>query len=61
MFSIIRFSNKNYTHYLHGENLNSFFITSTESEEVISIISLLNGNKSSGPSSVPARIFNTCS
>ena len=59
--SKIRFSNKNYTDYLYGEFLNSFFITSTESEEVISMISLLSDNKSFGPSSVPTRLFNTSS
>ena len=39
--SKIRFSNKNCTDYLHGENFNSFFITPTDIEEVISIISSL--------------------
>ena len=36
---------------------NSFFITSTYSEEVISIISLLTDNKSSVPNSIPTRIL----
>ena len=52
-----RFSNKNYNDYLHGENFNSFFITPTGSQEVISIISSLSGNKSSGPNSIPTRIL----
>ena len=47
-----RFSNKTYTDYLHGDNLNSFFITPTDSEEVISIISSLSDNKLSGPNSI---------
>ena len=55
--SKIRFSNKTYTDYLHGDNLNSFFITPTDSEEVISIISSLSDNKSSGPNSIPTRIL----
>ena len=55
--SKIRFSNKNYTDYLHGENSNSFFIMPTDSEEVISIISSLSDNKSSGPNSIPTRIL----
>ena len=53
----MRFSNKNYTDYLHGDNLYSFFITPTDSEEVISIISSLSDNKSSGPNSIPTRIL----
>ena len=52
-----RFSNKNYTDYLHVENYNSFFITPTDSQEVISIISSLSDNKSSGPNSIPTRIL----
>ena len=55
--SKVRFSDKNYTDYLHGGNFNSFFITPTDSEEVISIISSLSDNKSSGPNSIPTRIL----
>ena len=33
--SKIRFSGNNYMDYLHGKNFNSFFITPTDSEEVI--------------------------
>ena len=54
--SNIRFSDKNYTDYLHGENFNSFLITPTDSEEVISSISSLD-NKSSGPNSIATRIL----
>ena len=50
--SNIRFSNKNCTDYLHGDNLNSFLITPRDSEEVISIISSLSDNKPSGPNSI---------
>ena len=46
-----------YTDYRQGDNLNSFFITPTDSEEVIPIISSLSDNKSSGPNSVPTRIL----
>ena len=45
--SKIRFSNKNYTDYLHGENVNSFFIKPTYIEEVISIVSSLSDSKCS--------------
>ena len=55
--SKIRFSSKNYTDYFHGENFNYFFIIPTDSEEVISIISSLSENKSSGPNSIPTRIL----
>ena len=62
--SKIRFSNKTFTDYteytnlhLQDDNLNSFFITPTDSEEVISIISSLSDNKSSGPNSIPTRIL----
>ena len=55
--SKIRFSNKTYTGYLHGDNLKSFFITPRDSEEVISIISFLSDNKSSGPNSIRTRIL----
>ena len=51
------FSNKSYTDYLHGEHFNYFFITPTDSQEVISIISSLSDNKSSGPNSIPTRIL----
>ena len=40
-----RFLNKTYTDYLHVDNLNYFFITPTDSEEVIYIISCLGDNK----------------
>ena len=34
-----------------------FFVTPTDSQEVISIISSLSDNKSSGPNSIPTRIL----
>ena len=56
--SKIRFSNKTYTDYLQGDNLFIYlFITPADSEEVISIISSLSDNKSSGPNSIPTRIL----
>ena len=53
--SEISFSNKTYTNYLQGDNLNSFFITPADIEEVISIISSLSDNKSSSPNSIPTK------
>ena len=55
--SKIRCSYKTYTDYLHGDNLNSFFIKPRDSEEVISMISSLSDNKSYGPNSIPTRIL----
>ena len=54
--SKISFSNKNCTDYLHSDYLNLFFITSTDSEEVISIITSPSDNESFGPKSIPTRI-----
>ena len=51
------FSNKNSTDYLHDENFNSFFFTTTDSQEVISIIYSLSDNKSSGSNSISKRIL----
>ena len=53
----IKFSNKTYTDYLQGYELNSFFITPTDREQVISIISSLSDNKSSGLNSISTRIL----
>ena len=47
--SKISFSNKTCTDYLHSDNLNLFFITPTDSEEVISIITSPSDNESFGP------------
>ena len=52
-----RFSNKNYTNYIQGDNLNSFFITPTDGEKVISIISSPSDNNSFGPNSIQTRIL----
>ena len=54
--SKIRLSKKT-SDNLHSDNLNCVFITHTNSEEVISIISSLSDNKSSGPNSIPTRIL----
>ena len=51
------FQIKNYTDYLLDENFNSYFITPTDSQEVISIISSPSDNKSSGPNSIATRIL----
>ena len=55
--SSIRFSEKKYYDYLPLLNIESFFITPTDSTEVSNIISSLNQNKSDGPNSIPIKIL----
>ena len=53
--SFIRFFKKKY--YLPPLNIESFFITPTDSTEVSNIISSLNHDKSDGPNSIPIKIL----
>ena len=53
--SSIRFSKKKYYEYLPPLNIESFFLTPTESTEVSNIIFSLNQNKSDGPNSIPIK------
>ena len=55
--SSIRFSNKKYYDYLPPLNIESFFLTPTDSTEVSNIIFSLNQNKSDGPNSIPIKIL----
>ena len=55
--SSIRFSKKKYYDYLSPLNIESFFITPTDSTEVSNIISSLNQDKSNGPNSIPIKIL----
>ena len=50
----IRFSKKKYYDYLPPLNIESFFLTPTDSTEVPNIIFSLNQNKSDGPNSIPS-------
>ena len=54
--SSIRFSKKKY-YYLPPLNIESFFITPTDSIEVSNTISSLNHNNSDGPNSIPIKIL----
>ena len=56
--SSIRFSKKKYYDYLPLLNIESFFLTPTDSTEVSNIIFSLNQNKSDGPNSIPIKILN---
>ena len=55
--SSIRFSKKNYYDYLLSLNIESFFLTPTDSTEVSNIISSLNQNKSDEPNSISIKIL----
>ena len=55
--SSIRFSKKKYYDYLPPVNIESFFITPTDSTEVSNIISSLNQSKSHGPNSISITIL----
>ena len=54
--SSIRFSKKKYD-YLPPLNIESFFLTPTDSTEVSNIIFSLNQSKSDGPNSIPIKIL----
>ena len=53
----IKFSNKSFTDFLHHPINDSFFIKTTNSDEIKNIISKLNENKSTGPNSLPTKIL----
>ena len=55
--SSIRFSKKKYYGYIPPLNIESFFLTPTDSTEVSNIIFSLNQNKSDGPNSIPIKIL----
>ena len=55
--SYIRFSKKIYYDYLPPLNIESFFITLTDSTDVSNIISSLNKDKIDGPNSIPIKIL----
>ena len=55
--SKISYSNKTCTDYLHSDNLNLFFITPMDSEEIIPIITSPSDNESFCPKSIPTRIL----
>ena len=55
--SSIKFSKKKYHDYLLPLNIESSFLTPTDSTEVSNIIFFLNQNKSDGPDSIPIKIL----
>ena len=46
-----------YSEYLKNPNANSFFISPTNSDEVLSVIKELKNNKSTGPSSIHSKLL----
>ena len=55
--SSTRFSKKKYYDYLPPLNIESFFLTATDSTKVSNIIFSLNQNKSDGPNSIAIKIL----
>ena len=55
--SNIKFSPKHYTDYLSYTNINNFFSTPTDKNEISFIIYSLDSHKSSGPNSIPLKIL----
>ena len=55
--SKIPYSSKHFSEFLKNSNDKSFFISPTDETEIISCITSLNSNKSSGPYSIPIKIL----
>ena len=53
----VNYLHKHFSEYMENNSLNSFFLSPTNKNEISSIISSLNPNKSVGPNSIPAKIF----
>ena len=55
--SNIKFSRKHYVDQLSYSNTNTFLLTPTDKNQISLIISSLASHKSSGPNSIPVKIF----
>ena len=53
----IKHSHKDFSDYPLNESSSTKFLQFTDKEEIVSIISTLDSNKTSGPNSIPYRIF----
>ena len=53
----IKYSHKHFSDYLSNESSSTIFLQPTDKEEIANIISSLNSNKTSGPNSIPYRVF----
>ena len=54
----IKFLPKHYTDYLSYTNINTFFFTPTDKNEISFIVSSLDSRKSSSPNSIPVELLN---
>ena len=52
----IKYSHKHFSDYLSNETSSTIFLQLTNQEEIATIISSFNSNKTSGPNSIPYRI-----
>ena len=52
----VKYSHKPFSDYLSNESISTLFLQPNDREEIVNIISSLNFNKASGPSSIPYRI-----
>ena len=50
-------SHKHFSDYLSNQSSSTIFLQPTDKEEIANVISTLNSNKASGPSSIPYRIL----
>ena len=57
--NLVKPKSKHYK-YLKNQNTNSFFISPTNSDEVLSVIKELSNNKSSGPASIRSKLSKNC-
>ena len=53
----IKYSHKDFSDYPLNESSSTKFLQFTDKEEIVSIISTLDSSKTSGPNSIPYRIF----
>ena len=53
----VNYSHKHFSEYMENNSSNSFFLSPTNKNEISSIISSLNPNKSVGPNSIPTKIL----
>ena len=53
----VNYLHKHFSEYMENNSLNSFFLSPTNKNEISSIISSLNPNKSVGPNSIPTKIL----
>ena len=53
----IKYSHKHFSNFLQNRSNDSLFLSSSDKYEIINIISSLDSNKSTEPSSIPAKIL----